>query len=120
MTETTYTTLRSDGEVISRELTLESAAYDLLTSDAHSYVIVAPKDEAPDSTVDEEWFRLFVSRRSRNAFGGDGGLDEWPYYYGSTEAEVLEKVIQKGGVSGTTAMTDADYDAMLAALDIDA
>jgi hypothetical protein len=106
---TTYTIRRQDGEILERGESMPEAANTMLTHDGHEYSIKKQGD----------MYKLFVSRFSNNSYGGNGGLAEWPDYVGQTENDVYQAVIKLGGVLGTTATPDEEYDAMVAALEAD-
>lgn len=84
MIKTTYTVLNTSGEPEAHNLSAWDAAQIVLSHDGHEFEV---------RRVSWGW-QLFVSRGSRNSFGG------WP------------------GVPDV--MTDADYDAMLAEIARDA
>ena len=97
MTNTTYTVLTKDGEVIARGLNLFEAAHKMLIRNGHNYKI--------------DGQRLMVSRNGNNA----ENYAEWPDYdsEGQGEGAIWGKVVRLGGVCGTSAIEDAEFDAIL-------
>lgn len=82
----------------------EEAARAMLTYDGFEYEIRNEDGE----------FKLFVSRFSRNSGIGSKDKAEWPKYAATTEAGVYANVVEMGGVQGTYAQSEEDYNRMLA------
>lgn len=107
-----YTVYRpEDSSDPQRGLTLEQAADALLTADGYEYEI------REDTGLRPGW-TLFISRRSRNAFGGGRGLLQSRFFslepdYATAAAEIYRAVITDTW-HGQEAMTDADFDEMKA------
>jgi hypothetical protein len=112
---TTYTVLSpASGTVYGRGLTAIEAAQEILGYDGHDYEL----------RRDGDAFQLFVSRGSRNSYGGNRGLteayagDRLVRSYAATEdaawIEIAAKVIGAGWDNHPEAMTDAQYDETLA------
>lgn len=113
---TTYTVInRSSGNPEARHLTAWEAAQVVLTHDGHDYEV---------RRGDGRW-ELLVSRGSRNSFSGLRGLvPAWSHHRLIVSREVAEadaladigrQVCLAGWEGVPDIMTDADYDAMLAA-----
>lgn len=116
---TTYTVInRSSGEPEGRNLSATDAADIILSHDGHEYEL---------QPVGIGGWQLYVSRGSRNSFGGTRGMTEC-YVFGRQFArsykptkdeawqEIAEMVCKGSGnwESVPEIMTDESYDAMLA------
>lgn len=112
---TTYTVYSpASGIVYGRGLTATQAAQEILSWDSNDY----------DLRYADGAYDLFVTRRWRAAFGGDGGyVQAWSgkrliRSRAATEAaaweEVAKLVIEADWDRHPIAATDADYDAMMA------
>lgn len=109
-TALTYTVTNRHGTEQGRGLSLTEAAQTLLGYDGHEF------DICPASGGG---FNLFTSRFSRNSTTYDGVTQSSIYSAAdaraAAEAEIFAKVIKHAErFCGCTAMTDTDYDAMLA------
>jgi hypothetical protein len=122
-TTTTYTVYSpASGTVYGRGLDVTDAAEIILTHDGHEYE-VRPADDGIG-------FDLFISRGSRNSTSGLGGfVQAWRHnrLIGTSTMdkdqawrEIAAQVVTAGWERVPDAMTDADYDAMLAEIARDA
>lgn len=112
---TTYTVLSpASGTVYGRNLTAVEAAHEILGYDGHDYELRREGDA----------FQLFISRGSRNSFGGNRGLTEafannhLIRSYAATETlaweEIAAKILMANWDNTPAAMTDVEYDAIQA------
>lgn len=110
---TTYTVFHSNDSTraISR-LTLKEAAHELLTYDGYDYEIRQDGNLFDGTPM----YRLWVSQFSRNSPLGRKGLGA-TIIYGETENEIWQEVISRENWHGMEAMTDTQYDQMLADLE---
>lgn len=124
----TYTVEAPNGDVIERGLSLEDAAVAILTYDGRDYQV------RPDP-VDDQARILMVTQFSHNRSGGCGeylpawlgervirsaaDLDEAGNLTNREDAltQIWRQVVMTDWPGHPTAMTDADYDSMLALLD---
>ena len=110
---TTYTVFRSnDSSRATSRLTLEEAAHELLTADGHDYEI-RPDEPFSDGTP---WLRLWVTQFSRNSPLGSEPM-RGALIWGETEQEIWRQVIEERDWHSLEAMTDTQYDQMLADLE---
>ena len=111
----------NSGTVIGRGLSAVGAAQEILGHDSHTYEL--------RHIAGAKCWQLFVSRGSAASFGGTRGMTE-AYSnrrlicsYAATESEawnqVAELVIGAHWEGHPEAMTDADYDAMMAEIEVD-
>lgn len=111
-TMTTYTVFHSnDSTKATSRLTLEEAAHELMTYDGHDYEIRQDGTFSDGSPI----LRLYVTQFSRNSTLG--GLPMvGTFITGQREQEIWQDVV---GLAwrGMEAMTDAQYDQMLADLE---
>lgn len=114
---TTYTVYSpASGTEYGRHLDVTAAAEIILTHDGHEYEV--------RPATDGIGFDLFVSRGSRNSFGGTRGMvPAWrgrrpigtsTMDPGQAWREIAAQVVTAGWDGVPEAMSDADYDAMLA------
>ena len=103
-TTTSYTVYRTDGLHPQSGLSVEEAVDTLLSVDGFAYKIVNRPDGA---------FELFRSRFSRNAFGGPGLMRS--VFVCPTLDDLYAAVLATEWNGGYCAMTDAEYNAMMAA-----
>lgn len=112
---TTYTVYSpSNGTVYGRGLSVTDAAEIILTNDGHDYEV--------RPAADGLGFELFITRGSRNAFGGHRGfarawrgkrlIDSASPDREAAWQEVALQVITAGWKGVPDVMTDAEYDAM--------
>lgn len=109
---TTYTVFHSnDSTRATSRLTLEQAAHELLTYDGHDYEIRQHGTFYDGSPM----LRLFVTQFSRNStLGGQPMVGT--FIMNQTEQEIWQEVVGQNW-HGMEAMTDAQYDQMLADLE---
>ena len=124
---TTYTVInRSSGEPEGRRLSATDAADIVLSHDGHEYEVRREETKHGLSDGTSAW-QLYVSRGSRNSYGGNRGFTECYVYgsklarsYAATEetawAEIAEQVCKGCGEWGGAPdiMTDESYTRMLA------
>jgi hypothetical protein len=109
---TTYTVFRSnDSSRATSRLTLEEAARELLTQDGHDYEI----KEGGILSDGTQFYCLYVTQFSRNSPLGNKRMVR-TNIYGLSKAKIYRKVIMENW-HGMEAMTDIQYDQMLADLE---
>jgi len=98
----TYAVLDRHGSLQDRGLDASAAAQLVLTHDGHEYEIRSGG----------KWLDLWVSRASRNASGGTGGMTR-SIVFGATEDDIWREVIARAGMWDEQIVhTDSDYDVL--------
>lgn len=109
---TTYTVFHSnDSTKATSRLTLEEAARELLTYDGHDYEI----REGGILSDGTQFYCLYVTQFSRNSPLGSKPMVRTTIY-GVSKTKIYRKVVMENW-HGMEAMTDAQYDQMLADLE---
>lgn len=119
---TTYTVYSpASGTVYGENLSVTEAAEIILTHDGHEYELRLASGRP---LTDQPGFDLFISRGSRNSFGGTRGMTQaWrggkPIWSLETDPkkawqDIAKQVVTAGWDNVPEAMTTEDYNAMMA------
>jgi len=87
-----YTVYDANGHVLAEKVDAQSAAIEMLTDDGYEY--------RTEQNEDGYW-DLYVTRKSRNAYGGNGGYVKWfGVCCADSEDAIWQAVVDHGEYNG--------------------